>query len=122
MWIAANNGCVKYKHFLFLHFSLVCKNYILHIFAILLFAPNTCSTITCTQHSLYPTRALNALAEAGAKLNVPNRLGICPVDAAKGDALTWLEERGFHPDEAMVHLLAQHEAMEKETMQSGKLP
>jgi hypothetical protein len=56
------------------------------------------------------------------KLNVPNRLGICPVDAAKGDALTWLQERGFHPDEAMVHLLAQHEAMEKETMQSGKLP
>ncbi len=105
---------------LFLHFSLVCKNYILHILQ-LLFAPNTCSTIRCTQHSLYPTSALKALAEAGAKLNVPNRLGICPVDAAKDDALTWLEERGFHPDEAMVHLLAQHEAMEKETMQLGKV-
>ena len=72
-------------------------------------------------HLLYPTRALHALAEAGAKLNVPNRLGICPVDAAKGDALTWLEERGFHPNQAMAQLLAQHEAMEKETMQSGNL-
>jgi hypothetical protein len=107
----------------------------------LLFARNTCNTITLPNRLLYATRALNSLAEAGAKLNVPtprsfkeninrysvtfvqvpNRLGICPVDAAKDDAVTWLEERGFHPDEAMVQLLAQHEAMEKETLQFGAL-
>ena len=65
------------------------------------------------------SRALNVLADAGAKLNVQNRLGICPVDAAKGEALKWLQERGFSPDLAMVQLMLQQEAMEKETLSSG---
>jgi hypothetical protein len=69
--------------------------------------------------SQFLTRSLNALADAGAKLNVPNRLGICPIDAAKGDAVAWLADRGFTRDEGMVQLLAQQEAMERETMASG---
>ncbi len=132
-----------------LRFTHVCNYYL---------PQSTCNTITRPKRLLYATRALNSLAEAGAKLNVPtprsfkeninrfsvtfvqvpNRLGVCPVDAAKDDgrgpllphcvfvtlclAVTWLEERGFHPDEAMVQVLVQHEAMEKETMQSGALP
>jgi hypothetical protein len=59
------------------------------------------------------------LADAGAKLNVHNRLGICPVDAAKGDAVNWLQERGFSQDPAMVQLMQQQEAMEKETLSTG---
>jgi len=57
-------------------------------------------TSAATSHRM--DRSLNALADAGAKLNVPNRLGICPVDAAKDAALTWLENRGFRPDQGMV--------------------
>ena len=53
-------------------------------------------------------------------MNVPNRMGICPVDAAKAAAVPWLQERGFSPNLEMVQLLAQHEAMERETLVAGK--
>jgi hypothetical protein len=59
-------------------------------------------TLTSAAASHRMDRSLNALADAGAKLNVPNRLGICPVDAATGAALTWLEDRGFRADQGMV--------------------
>ncbi len=50
---------------------------------------------------------------------MPNRLGICPVDAAKAAAVPWLQERGFSPNPEMVQLVVQHEAMERETLVAG---
>jgi hypothetical protein len=64
--------------------------------------------------------ALKVLSDAGARLNVPNRLGICPVDAAKSVAASWLRDRGFAPNADMVQLLSQQEAMEKETLATGE--
>jgi hypothetical protein len=95
VWIAANSGSVRS----------------------LPLSPSRLSNFCLCLLSL--SRALNVLADAGAKLNVQNRLGICPVDAARGEALQWLQDRGFSPDLAMVQLMLQQEAMEKETLSSG---
>jgi hypothetical protein len=61
------------------------------------------------------------LLSAGAKLNVPNRLGICPVDAAKDEALGWFRERGFSPNPGMMLLLSQQEAIERQTLSAGQM-